>query len=306
MNRKDLLTVGDMTRDEVLDILRLSRILKRTPFKKKKALTNKTLALLFQKPSNRTRISFEVAMTHLGGHAMYLSPQEIDMGGREPAKDVACVLSRYVDGIAARVFSHDDIVTLSHYADVPVINALSDLAHPCQALSDVFTIMEKFRGYRKTKLAYVGDGNNVLNSLMTACAKVGINIFIATPVGYEPSGDSLGKAKDDAKKRGSYVNITNDPKEAVSGAHVVYTDVWVSMGQEDEREKRLRDFEGFQVNNTLLREDAKDAMIMHCLPAHRGEEITDVIDGKSSIVYDQAENRMHVEKAILLKYLGRK
>lgn len=304
MKKRDLITIDSFTSKEIFDILKTARALKKAPLSKKKALKDKTLALLFQKPSNRTRISFEVAMVHLGGYVLYLSPQEIEMGTREPARDVAKVISRYVDGIVARVFSHQDIMALASYSDVPVINGLSDLAHPCQALSDVFTIREKVRNVRKVTLAYIGDGNNVLNSLLMACAKTGISMNVATPKGYEPPADIFNSALETAKSNKAVFKISNDPYEAATGSDIVYTDVWVSMGQEAEREKRLKDFEAFQINRKLMSAAKKDALLMHCLPAHRGEEISDVIDGKNSIIYDQAENRMHVQKAILLKLLG--
>ncbi len=300
----NIISIDSLSPKGIFEIMKLAGKLKRTPFMRKKALANKTLALLFQKPSNRTRISFEVAMTHLGGYTLYLSPGEINMGVREPVKDVACVVSRYVDVIVARVFSHDDILTLARYSSVPVINGLSDLAHPCQALSDLFTIEERFRSLKKVKLAYVGDGNNVLNSLLMIAAKTGLNISVATPKGYEPAREIFDKAVAAAAESGSVVEISNDPSAAVRGADVVYTDVWVSMGQEEEKQQRLLDFKGFQVNETLMKAASADAFIMHCLPAHRGEEITDVVDGKNSIVYDQAENRMHVQKAILLKLMA--
>jgi len=242
-------------------------------------------------------------MVHLGGYVLYLSPREISMGARESVKDVACVVSRYVDGIVARVFSHKDVVELARYSDVSVINGLSDLLHPCQALSDIFTIKEKFRNLKKVTLAYVGDGNNVLNSLLFASAKTGINIKVATPEGYKPDQEILDEAMDLAGSSNASIELFSDPYKAVKDADVVYTDVWVSMGQEDEKEKRLKDFQPFQINEQLMKAAKKNALIMHCLPAHRGEEITDVIDSKNSIVYDQAENRMHVQKAILLKTL---
>ena len=301
--KKDLVSIGDLNEKEIFDILKLAKKLKKKPLSYKNACRDKTLALLFQKPSNRTRISFEVAMVHLGGYVLYLSPAEIDMGGREPVKDVGRVVSRYVDGIVARVFSHSDVQDLAAYSDVPVINGLSDMSHPCQALSDVFTVIEA-KGHKKVTLAYVGDGNNVLNSLLIAAAKTGISMNIATPVGYEPDAEILAEAIKTAEKNKAVIRTFNDPFEAVNGVDIVYTDVWVSMGQEDEREKRLKDFSEFQVNDKLMRAAKSDTLIMHCLPAHRGEEITDVIDGKNSIVYDQAENRMHVQQAILLKLLG--
>lgn len=306
MKTKDLITIGDLTPKEIFGILKLAYKLKKFPLSQKKIFKDKTLALLFQKPSNRTRISFEVAMVHLGGYVLYLSPQEIDMGMRESVKDVARVISRYVDGIVARVSSHKDLVEFAGYSNVPVINGLSDFAHPCQALSDLFTIKEKMRRLKKITLSYVGDGNNVLNSLMLVCAKTGVNMKIATPPGYEPEKDVVSEAKEAGVKSRAIFEIFNDPYEAVKNSDIVYTDVWVSMGQEAEREKRLKDFKNFQINNHLMKVAKKDALIMHCLPAHRGEEITDVIDGKTSIVYDQAENRLHVQKAILLKILGRK
>ncbi len=306
MNKRDIVTIGDLSSEEIFEIMKLAKKLKKFPLLKKKALKDKVLALLFQKPSNRTRISFEVGIIHLGGSALYLSPQEIDMGVRESVKDVACVISRYVDGIISRVFSHQDVVTLARYSDIPVINGLSDFEHPCQALSDLFTIKEKFRSLKKVKVAFIGDGNNVLNSLLMVCAKTGVSMNVATPRGYEPPREVVEEASAVAKERGASISLSNDPYEAVTGCDVIYTDVWVSMGQEEKRAQRLKDFEGFQVNQTLLRISGKEALIMHCLPAHRGEEITDVIDGKNSIVYDQAENRMHVQKAILLKTLGKR
>ncbi len=302
--KKDLISIADLTTKEINEIIDVAAKLKEKPFAKKGLFWDKTLALLFQKPSNRTRISLEVAMTHLGGHTMYLSPREIEMGAREPVKDVARVISRYVDVIVARVFYHQDVVDLAKYSDVPVINGLSDLAHPCQALADLMTIKEKFKNLKKAVVSYIGDGNNVLNSLMVVCAKTGVRIKIGTPKGYEPDAEMLKIAMSVAKKNKSSVELYNDPKEAAKGADVVYTDVWVSMGQEDEREKRLKDFRAYQVNDELLSKANKNAIIMHCLPAHRGEEISDCIDGKNSVVFDQAENRMHVAKAVLLRALS--
>jgi ornithine carbamoyltransferase len=305
MMKKDLITVDDLTSKEIFGLMKLAKKLKKAPLSKKNALKDKTLALLFQKPSNRTRISFEVAAVHLGGYVLYLSPREIEMGRREPVKDVGRVVSRYVDGIVARVFSHQDIVDLKEYSDVPVINGLSDFAHPCQALSDLFTVLEKKKTLKKVTLAYVGDGNNVLNSLLMVSAKTGLNMRVATPEGYCPSADYCEEVMRIAKKSGSSIELFSDPHEAVKGSDIVYTDVWVSMGDEEETAKRLRDFQGFQVNEQLMKSANEGALIMHCLPAHRGQEITDVIDGKNSIVYDQAENRMHVQKAILLRLMGK-
>lgn len=305
MNKKrDLVTLDSLTSKEILDIMKLAKKLKKKPLGKKGVYGDKTLALLFQKPSNRTRISFEVAMVHLGGYVLYLSPREISMGKREPVKDVARVVSRYVDGIVARVFSHSDVEDLAMYSDVPVINGLSDEAHPCQALTDIFTVLEHKKTFKGIKVAYVGDGNNVLNSLLLACAKVGLSISVGTPEGYAPSAEVMAKATDIASSNGATVELFHDAQEAVKGCDVVYTDVWVSMGQEEEKLERLKVFKDFQVNEALMRNANEDAIIMHCLPAHRGEEVSDVIDGKNSVIYDQAENRMHVQKAVLLKIMG--
>jgi ornithine carbamoyltransferase len=302
--KKDLLSVAELSTQDILRIIDLAAKVKNNRERYEKMLSGKSLGLVFQKPSNRTRVSFEVGMVQLGGHAMYLSPNEIDMGGRESVKDVACVLARYLDCIVARVFKHDDVKDLGKFARVPVINGLSDTEHPCQALTDIFTIKERFGTFKGIKLAYIGDGNNVLSSLMCAAAKVGLHIKIATPKGYEPTKKMVDLAKKIAKKSRSKIEFFNDPKKAVAGADVVYTDVWVSMGQEKETTKREKDFKDFQVNDRLMRLANKGCLAMHCLPAHRGMEITDsVIDSKRSIVYDQAENRMHTQKAILLLLL---
>jgi ornithine carbamoyltransferase len=302
--KKDLLSIAELGPNEILRIIDLTEKIKNNKARYSDSLKGKSLGLIFQKPSNRTRVSFEVGMVQLGGHAMYLGPNEIDMGGRESVKDVACVLSRYLNGIVARTYKHEDLKELAKYSRVPVINGLSDRAHPCQALADLVTIKEKFGTFKVIKLAYIGDGNNVLSSLMCAAAKVGLNIKIATPKGYEPSKKMTEEAKKFARKSGSKVELTHDPKAAVKGADIIYTDVWVSMGQEKETAKREKDFRHFQINDRLLRSANKGCLVMHCLPAHRGQEITDsVIDSKRSIVYDQAENRIHVEKAILLLLL---
>jgi ornithine carbamoyltransferase len=226
------------------------------------------------------------------------------MGGRESVKDVACVLSRYLNGIIARTYKHDVVEELAKYASIPIINGLSDLAHPCQALGDMFTIREKFGSFKGLTIAYIGDGNNVLNSLMAAAAKLGINMKVATPKNYEPDSDMVKRAKDMAAESGSKLELSNDPKKAAKDADVLYTDVWVSMGQEKEAAKRLKAFKNYQVNDKLVNQAKTICIVMHCLPAHRGQEITDsVMDSNHSIVYDQAENRMHVQKAILLKLL---
>lgn len=305
--KKDLLSIADLTTQDIANILALTSKVKRDRAKYSDALKGKCIGLIFQKPSNRTRVSFEIGMVQLGGYAIYLGPSEIEMGKRESVKDVACVLSRYLDGIVARTYKHEDMKELAKYTTVPVINGLSDFAHPCQALSDIFTVKEKFGTFKGIALSYIGDGNNVLNSLMSASAKVGLDMRIATPKGYEP----IQKAKDSAmafsKKSGSKIEFFNDPRAAAKGADIIYTDVWVSMGQEKEYKKRVKAFRGFQVNDKILRTARKGCFVMHCLPAHRGYEITDsVLDSKNSVVYDQAENRMHAEKAILLMLLANK
>lgn len=301
--KKDFISIQDLTSQDIKDIFLLTDKIKSGPEDFKAELEGKTLALIFQKPSNRTRVSFEVGMTQLGGHSIYLGPDDIKLGVREATKDVAAVLSRYVDGIVARTFSHKDIIELALNSSVPVINGLSDLLHPCQAMADVYTIREKISA-KKVKLAFVGDGNNVLHSLLHCCAKVGIDVSVATPKGYEPKKEIVKEAESEAAKAGSRITFSNNPKEVVKDADVIYTDVWTSMGQEKEREKRINAFEGFQVNKGLVSLAKKNCLVMHCLPAHRGEEITDdVLDGPNSIVIDEAENRLHVQKAILLKLL---
>lgn len=265
----------------------------------------KILALLFEKPSLRTRVSFEVAMMRLGGKAIYLSPPEVGLGKREPVADVARVLERYVDIIAARVFSHNSLVELAETGSVPVINALSDREHPCQALADMLTIMEHKGGVKGVKIAYIGDGNNVANSLMLISAMLGADFFIASPNGYEIQPDTAEKAFAFSIQSGSNIECLRDPVEAVSEADVIYTDTWTSMGQEAEAKKRLADFSCYQVNSDLLCHAPEQVMVMHCLPAHRGEEITgDILDGPHSVVFDQAENRVHVAGAVIAYLLG--
>ena len=304
---KHLVSVEDLSPEEVWDLLRLAASLKneRLSGGNKPALAGKTLGMIFQKPSLRTRVSFEVGMSHLGGRALYLSPQEIQLGQRESVADVARVLSRFVDGIMARVFAHADVKALAGHASVPVINGLSDYVHPCQALSDVFTIYEK-RGFLEgLTLAYVGDGNNVAHSLLFAASKVGMNIRVSTPAGYGPDEQVVASAQKSARLTGATVVLESDPQAAVSGVDVVYTDVWASMGEEDERAQRLPLFRPYQINSELVSLAKPDAMVMHCLPAHRGEEITDrVLDGPQSVVLDQAENRMHLQKAILVRLMA--
>lgn len=304
---KNLISVKDLSSEEIWDLLELAADLKREwrSGGNRPVLAGKNLGMVFQKPSLRTRVSFEVGMSHLGGGALYLSPQEIRLGERESVADVARVLSRYVDGIMARVFAHADVEGLAAHASVPVINGLSDYSHPCQALSDFFTIYEKKKVLSGLTLAYVGDGNNVAHSLLFAGSKVGMSVRVATPGGYEPDQVAVRSATETASQMGGQVAVGEDPLDAVSGADVVYTDVWASMGQEDERATRLEVFRPYQVNTELVSRAKPDALVMHCLPAHRGEEITDeVIDGPQSVVLDQAENRMHLQKAILVRLMG--
>jgi len=294
--KKDLLAINDLSVAEINEILKLAGELKEKRQSFGEPLKGKTLGLIFEKPSNRTRVSFEVGITELGGHAIYLGSYEIDLGKRESPEDVAKVLSRYLNGIIARTFSHKTVVELAKHSSIPVINGLTDYQHPCQALSDLFTIKEK-KGLDNITVAFIGDGNNVLNSLLYICHKVGIKIRAACPKGYAPGKDVL---KDVA---GSAV-IVDSPAEAVKGADVIYTDVWTSMGQEKEYRKRLKVFKKYQVNSELVKLANKDAVVLHCLPAHRGQEITsEVMDSVSSAILDQAENRLHVQKAILIKLL---
>jgi ornithine carbamoyltransferase len=304
--KKDLLSIGDLALADINSIFKLSQELKKNKQKFAKSLSGKSLALIFQKPSNRTRVSFEVGMYQLGGNSLYLSPQEINLGVRETIGDVARTISRYVDGIVLRTFEHKNCLDMAMAATVPVINGLSDFSHPCQALADLFTIQEKLKNLKKLTLAYVGDGNNVCNSLLFAAAKTGMNISVATPKGYAPVEKVVRDALAIAKETGSQILITEDAFSAVKSAQVVYTDVWASMGQEEEINKRKIIFKDFQINAKLLSKAPENVLVMHCLPAHRGEEITDeVMESKNSIVFDQAENRMHVQKAILIKLLGK-
>jgi ornithine carbamoyltransferase len=301
--KKDLLTIRETSPGEIKEIFSLTSRLKKEPRKFASALKGKSLALIFEKPSNRTYVSFHVGMFELGGNAIYLGPDQIKLGVRETIHDVAKTLSRYVDGIMIRTFGHEKVLEMAKHASVPVINGLSNLSHPCQALADVYTIKEKFGKFKGITVVYIGDGNNVCHSLMFCCAKAGLNISIATPAGYEADNGMVQGAREAAKASGSKISIFTDPRLAVKGADVIYTDVWASMGQEQEAEKRKKDFRDFQVNAKLVSFAKKGCFIMHCLPAHRGEEIDGVIDSPHSIVFDQAENRLHVQKAILIKLL---
>ncbi|MFA5259783.1 MAG: ornithine carbamoyltransferase [Candidatus Omnitrophota bacterium] len=299
--KKDLLSLNDLNSDEVHFLLKEAVRLKADRHGGSSVLKDKILALIFQKPSNRTRVSFEVGIHQLGGKCLYLGPGEISLGKRESTADVAATLSRYLDGIVARTFKHEDIVELSRTASIPIINGLSDLYHPCQALADLMSIREKFSELKGLKLAYIGDGNNVCHSLMLGCAKVGMQVTVATPPGYEPSSEIFNMAQKEAKHFNASVTMTHVPHEAAQGADVIYTDVWASMGQEEEHDARVKIFHDFQINSALISKAHDNCIFMHCLPAHRGEEVTaEVIDGPHSIVFDQAENRLHMQKAILL------
>ncbi len=267
-------------------------------------LAGKVLGMVFQKPSLRTRVSFDMAMRHLGGDALYLSPDEIGLGKRESIADVSRVLSRYVDAIMARVFAHEHILELARHASVPVINGLSDFNHPCQALADMLTIREHFGRLEGLRLTFVGDGNNVAVSLLIACARLGLDFTIASPEGYDLPAQALEQGRRLAKESGIDIRLLRDPHQAVRGAHVIYTDTWTSMGQEAEAEQRKKVFPPYQVNARLVEEADPSAIVMHCLPAHRGQEITDdVADGPHSVIFDQAENRLHAQKAILVTLL---
>jgi len=303
--KKDLISIKDLSGKEIEEIFSLTDKLKKDRARYNKVLAGKTLALIFQKPSNRTRVSFSVGMYQLGGNSIYLAPNEINLGVRETVEDVAKTLSRYVDGIVLRTFEHKNVFELAKFATVPVINGLSDFSHPCQGLADIYTAREKFKKLKGVTLAYVGDGNNVCNSLLFACARVGMNMNVGCPKGYEPDSAVVNDAKSIAAKAGGKISIFNDPLQASGDADVLYTDVWASMGQEQEAKARKEIFKDYQLNSSLMKLAKKNCLIMHCLPAHRGEEITDeAMDSPNSVVFDEAENRMHVQKAILIKLLG--
>jgi ornithine carbamoyltransferase len=267
----------------------------------RKSLAGQTLAMIFMKSSTRTRVSFEVGTYQLGGHALFLSPRDVQLGRGEPIADTARVLSRYVNGIMIRTFAHQDVEELARYASVPVINGLTDLLHPCQILADLLTVRQFLGGWEGKKVAWIGDGNNMANSWINAAYRLGFELALACPEGYEPADHLLERAK----KANAKIALTRDPKEAIAGADVVNTDVWASMGQEDEQKKRERDFAGYTVDRKLMSRAAGDAIFLHCLPAHRGEEVSaDVIDGPQSRVWDEAENRLHIQKAIMAVLMG--
>lgn len=304
---KDLLMLLDYTSEEVKDLVLLATQLKTLTKMGKcpKILDGKMLGMIFEKNSTRTRISFEVGMHQLGGKGMYLHARDLQIGRGEPIPDTGRVLSGYLDGIMIRANSHEMVQELAEYATIPVINGLTDLTHPCQALADLETIYENKGTFNGLKVAYIGDGNNVAHSLIAACAHVGMDIVVATPKGYEPDEELIIKSQEVAAKNGSSVIVTNDPVEAAKDADVIYTDVWTSMGQEEEAKQRLIDFAGYQINDELVSHAKPDYMFLHCLPAHREEEVaTSVIDGPNSYVFEQAENRLHAQKAVLASLLG--
>ncbi len=306
MKRKDFIEIHDYSAAEVMDILMLAREMKAKPERFRKELDGQTLAMIFEKSSTRTRVSFEVGMLQLGGHALFLSSRDIQLGRGEPIVDTAKVLSRYVNGIMARTFAHKTVTDLAEYASVPVINGLTDLSHPCQAMTDYFTAWEKLGDLKGKKIAWVGDGNNMAHSLMFGASKVGMNIAVATPAGYDPDPSVVARAQADANAAGTRVILTHSIDEAVRDADVVETDVWASMGQEEEAERRRRDFASWQVDQRVMSLAKKNAIFMHCLPAHRGEEVAaEVIDSKQSVIYDEAENRLHVQKAIMVVLMKR-
>ena len=300
--KKDLLSVSDLSRNEVEQLVEQALHMKKggTP----SLLSGRTLALLFEKPSLRTRVSFQMAMHQLGGHSVYLSPDEVGLGKREPVADVARVLSRYVDGIAARTFSHETLRILADHSPVPVINALSDQEHPCQALADLLTIYEKKGRFSGLTLAYIGDGNNVANSLLLSACLVGIDFCLVSPPGYDVREQVLNQGRQFAAFSGSRIRLAGNPNEAVKDADIIYTDAWTSMGQETETEKRRLAFSGYQVDAKLLSRAKRDVLFMHPLPAHPGEEISPgLLDDPRSVVFDQAENRLHMQKALLARIL---
>jgi len=302
MKGKSLASLDHFTREEIEQILKTSGVLKLQLLRGQEhpVLKGKTLAMIFEKPSTRTRVSFEVGMWQLGGYALYLSSGDLQLGRGETIADTARTLSRYVNGIMARVFFHQTILDLIQHSKVPVINGLSDFSHPCQGLADLFTVYEKKGRLEGLKLAYVGDGNNVAHSLIDGCSNVGMNIVLACPKGYEPDSKVVAQGKKEARKNGSEVRVTDNPKEAVKGADIIYTDVWASMGKEKEHAERVKILKPYQVNSKLVKGAKEDYIFMHCLPAHRGEEVTDeVADSKNSVIFDQAENRLHTQKALM-------
>lgn len=302
MKGKSLVSINDLTIEEMYQIFDLSKSLKEKQLtgEPHRILEGKTLGMIFSKPSTRTRVSFQVGIYHLGGTGMYFGPNDLQLGKSENVSDTAKVLSRYLDGIMIRTFSHQDVIDLARYGSIPVINGLTDLLHPCQVLTDLFTILEKKRTLRGLKFAYLGDGNNMAHSLLHGCSKVGMDIVLATPGNYQPVPEIVENAKANAAYMGSKVEIMEDPVEAVKDADVIYTDVWASMGQEGEAEERRKHFIKYQVNPELVKNAKDDYLFMHCLPAHRGDEVVnEVADSDNSVIFDEAENRLHVQKAVM-------
>ncbi len=302
MKGKSLISINDLTYEEIWQIFELSKLLKlkRLSGEPHRLLEGKKLGMIFSKPSTRTRVSFEVGIYELGGIGLYFGPTDLQLGKSENISDSAKVLSRYLDGIMIRTFAHQDVIDLARYGSIPVINGLTDLLHPCQVLTDLFTIWEKKGNLKGLKLAYIGDGNNMAHSLLNGCSKTGMNISIASPSGYKPQEDIVANAKRNAAYFGTKVEILDDPVATVKDADIVYTDVWASMGQEKEAAERKTIFAKFQVNPELVKNAKDDYLFMHCLPAHRGDEVVDeVIDSANSVVFDEAENRLHVQKAIM-------
>jgi ornithine carbamoyltransferase len=302
---KDYISIHDRAPGEIVALLDLADEIKKEPGRYRTALAGKTLAMIFEKSSTRTRVSFEAGMYQLGGLGMFLSSRDLQIGRGEPIADTARVLSRYVDGIMARTFAHETVTELARHATVPVINGLTDLLHPCQVMADLQTVREAFGKLAGLKLAYVGDGNNMAHSLMFGGARTGMSVTIASPAGYEPRPEIVAQARADARETGARIEVTNDPREAVGGARVVYTDVWASMGQEEEAQVRREKFAGFSVTDALMERAAGDAIFLHCLPAHRGEEVSaSVADGPRSRIFDEAENRLHAQKAVLVSLMS--
>jgi ornithine carbamoyltransferase len=302
MKGKSLIEINQLSLEEIYQIFDLSRTLKekQNSGEPHKLLEGKTLGMIFSKPSTRTRISFEAGIYQLGGIGMYFNQNDLQLKKSESVSDTAKVLSRYLSGIMIRTFDHQDVIDLAKYGSIPVINGLTDLHHPCQVLTDLFTILEKRRTLKGLKLAYIGDGNNMAHSLLHGCSKVGMNITIASPSGYKPLKEIVEESNVNAKYMGSKIEITEDPVKAVKDADIIYTDVWASMGHEKEAAERRKKFIRYQVNNTLVRNAKDDYIFMHCLPAHRGDEVTDAIcDSPNSVIFDEAENRLHVQKAIM-------
>ncbi|MBM2840403.1 MAG: ornithine carbamoyltransferase [Bacteroidetes bacterium] len=302
---KDLLSIDDLTTEDIERLLHLTAEIKNHPLKYRKALDGKIMALIFEKPSLRTRTTFDVGIKQLGGDSVYLSPLEINLGKRESIHDVAKNLERMVDGIMIRTFGHDVCTSFAQHCSKPVINGLTDFEHPCQALADFFTIQEIKKDIKSLKLSYIGDGNNVAHSLMLTAAKLGAHLVVATPDHYQPAPEVVQRAQEIAKTTGASIMVETDPADAADNADMIYTDTWTSMGQEQETELRRAVFMPYQINKELFSRAKRDAMFMHCLPAHRGEEVIDeVIDSENSVVFQEAENRLHIEKAIMLELLG--